>query len=174
MTESIVRVLRGLLTVLVVCTYMVAVFTLVWLTESGRLGDGLYGSLVMIIMAFPLSLVGSSLYGPLKNVIIGQKHTDPTYGWNYNYDWEYLLKGWPGVVTALLLAILLTRRRTRPVGRVMSWALTAAVTLTGVVITFDGWAPRQPYGWPFLVYGLVMAIGVIALHRSAPKGDVHR
>ncbi|OPG11143.1 hypothetical protein B1L11_21940 [Microbispora sp. GKU 823] len=154
---------------LTVCAYAAAVLTLTWLTQSGYLGDSMYGVLTMVLMAFPLSLVGTSLYGTLKDAIIGQKHDDPTYGWNYDYGWDYVLMAWPGIVTAIVLMVLLRRRRTRWIGRVFGWALAAAVTFTGVAITFDAWAPRRPYGWPFLVYGLVMVIGLIAAHRSAPN-----
>ncbi|MBE3014321.1 hypothetical protein IL992_34875 [Microbispora sp. NEAU-D428] len=139
------------------------------MTEEGYLGDAMYGVLTMVLMAFPLSLVGTSLYGVLKDAIVGQRHDDPTYGWNYNYAWDYVLMAWPGIVTAIVLMLLLRRRRTRSAGQVVGWALTAVVTLTGVLITFDEWAPRRPYGWPFLVYGLVMVIGLIASRRSAPK-----
>ncbi len=160
---------RGLPVALTVCAYAAAVLTLTWMTEEGYLGDAMYGVLAMVLVAFPLSLVGTSLYGVLKDAIVGQRHDDPAYGWNYDYAWDYVLMAWPGIVTAIALMLLLRRRRTRSAGQVVGWALTAVVTLTGVVITFDAWAPRRPYGWPFLVYGLVMVIGLIAVHRSAPK-----
>ncbi|GIH66309.1 hypothetical protein Msi02_71260 [Microbispora siamensis] len=159
---------------LTVCAYAAAVLTLTWMTEEGYLGDAMYGVLTMVLMAFPLSLVGTSLYGTLKDAIVGQRHDDPTYGWNYNYAWDYVLMAWPGIVMAIALMLLLRRRRTRSAGQVVGWALTVVVTLTGVLITFDGWAPRRPYGWPFLVYGLVMVIGLIAAHRSAPNTATNR
>ncbi|MEU6410936.1 hypothetical protein [Microbispora sp. NPDC046933] len=168
MIRVIARV-RGLPVALTVCAYAAAVLTLTWLTQAGYLGDAMYGVMTMILMAFPLSLVGTSLYGTLKDAVIGQKHDDPTYGWNYDYGWDYVLMAWPGIVTAVVLMLLLRGRRTRPMGRVAGWALTAVVALTGVLITFDGWTPRRPYGWPFLVYGLVMAIGLIAARKPAPK-----
>lgn len=168
MIRAIAQV-RGLPVALAVCAYAAAVLTLTWMTQGNHLGDPAYGVLTMLLMAFPLSLVGSSLHGTLKDAIIGQKHDDPTYGWNYDYAWDYVLMAWPGVVTACVLALLLTRRRTRAAGRVAGWALTGVVTLTGILITVDAWAPRRPYGWPFLVYGLVMAIGLISARRSAPK-----
>ncbi|WP_433351482.1 hypothetical protein ACQP25_00255 [Microtetraspora malaysiensis] len=146
--------------------------TLTWLTNDGRLGDAMYGVMAMILMAFPLSLVGSSLYGTLKDAIIGKQHDDPTYGWGYAYGWDYVLLAWPGIVTAIVLALLLMWRRTRSAGQVVGWVLAATVIVVGMATTFDGWAPRRPYGWPFLVYGLAMIIGLIALRRSALKGAV--
>ncbi|WP_204052171.1 hypothetical protein [Microbispora siamensis] len=172
MTDS--KSVSGLPVALTVCAYAAAVLTLTWMTEEGYLGDAMYGVLTMVLMAFPLSLVGTSLYGTLKDAIVGQRHDDPTYGWNYNYAWDYVLMAWPGIVMAIALMLLLRRRRTRSAGQVVGWALTVVVTLTGVLITFDGWAPRRPYGWPFLVYGLVMVIGLIAAHRSAPNTATNR
>ncbi|RCG21928.1 hypothetical protein DQ384_36285 [Sphaerisporangium album] len=171
MIRVIARV-RSLPTAMIVCAYAAAVLTLTWLTQDGYLGDAAYGVMAMILLAFPLSLVGTSLYGMLKDAIIGQKHDDPTYGWNYDYSWDYVLMAWPGIVTAVALALLLTQRRTRPAATTVGWGLTALVILVGVATTFDGWAPRRPYGWPFLVYGLIMVIGLIALRRSALRDAV--
>jgi hypothetical protein len=139
------------------------------MTEEGYLGDATYGVLTMALMAFPLSLAGTSLHGVLKDAIVDQRHDDPTYGWNYDYAWDYILMAWPGIVTAIALMLLLRRRLTRSAGQAVGWALTGVVALTGVLITLDAWTPRRPYGWPFLVYGLVMVIGLIATRRSAPK-----
>ncbi|MFC4062384.1 hypothetical protein ACFOWE_29135 [Planomonospora corallina] len=151
--------LRGLPVALVTCAYAAAVLTLTWLTQDGHLGDAMYGVLTMVVVAFPLSIVGDSVYG----AIIGQRHDDPAYGW------QYVEMGWPGIAMALSLLLLLTWRRTRLAGQVMGWALTTAILLVGAGMVF-GWAPRQPYGWPFIAYGLLMAIGMIAVHRSALKG----
>lgn len=168
----VIAQVRSLPTVLIVCGYAAAVLTLTWLTHDGYLGDAAFGVMAMILMAFPLSLVGGSLYGTLEDTIIGQSHDDPTYGWNYNYAWDYVLMAWPGIVTAGALALLLMWRRTRPVAMVIGWALSAVVVLVGVTTIFDEWGPRRPYGWPFLAYGLIMAIGLIAAPRAAPKEAV--
>ncbi|GAA3446945.1 hypothetical protein [Planomonospora venezuelensis] len=157
MIRAIARV-RGLPVALVACAYAAAVLTLTWLTQDGHLGDAMYGVLSMVVMAFPLSIVGDSVY----DAVIGRRHDDPSYGR------QYVEMGWPGIAMALVLVLLLTWRRTRLAGQVAGWALTAVVLLTGVGMVF-GWAPRRPYGWPFLVYGLIMAIGLIAVRRSAPK-----
>lgn len=119
--------LHGLPAALVVCTYAAAVLTLTWLTQDGQVSDGLYGSLCMLLLAFPLSLVGDSVY----DAIIGQRHDDLAYGW------EYVEMGWPGITTALVLVLLLMWRRTRLAGQVVGWALTAAVLLPGVAIVSD-------------------------------------
>ncbi|MET7463247.1 hypothetical protein [Nonomuraea sp. NPDC005501] len=143
------------------------------MTNDGHLGDAMYGVLAMVMMAFPLSLVGTSLNGTLKEAVYPKKLDDPTYGWDYPYGWDYVLMAWPGIITAIVLALLLTWRRTRSAGHVTGWILAAAVFVVGLITTFDGWAPRRPYGWPFLVYGLIMVIGAIAAARkSAPKEAV--
>ncbi|GIH94133.1 hypothetical protein Psi01_47630 [Planobispora siamensis] len=69
----------------------------------------------------------------------------------------------------MILTLLLAHRRTRPPGRVVGWGSTAAVLLVGVATISDGWAPRRLYGWPFLAYGLVMVIGLIAVRRPVRK-----
>ncbi|MEU9890939.1 hypothetical protein [Sphaerisporangium sp. NPDC051011] len=168
----VIAQVRSLPTALIVCGYAAAVLTLTWLTQDGYLGDAAYGVMAIDLMAFPLSLVGSSLNGTLKDAIIGQRHDDPTYGWNYDYAWDYALMAWPGIVTVVALALLLTRRRTRPAAMAIGWALSAVVVLVGVATISDGWGPRRPYGWPFLAYGLIMAIGLIAARRAAPKEAV--
>ncbi|GAA2315371.1 hypothetical protein GCM10010149_78960 [Nonomuraea roseoviolacea subsp. roseoviolacea] len=166
MIQAIAKV-RGLSKALVACSYGAAVLTLTWLTQDGHLGDAMFGVLAMMLMAFPLSLAGGSLYGTLQQLIYPTKHDDPTYGVNYPYAWDYVLMAWPGIVLAIVLAVLLAWRRTRTAGRVIGWFLAAAVIVTGVVTIFDDWGPRRPYGWPFLVYGLIMATGLIAVGRTA-------
>ncbi|MEV0197878.1 hypothetical protein [Nonomuraea sp. NPDC050691] len=166
MIEAIAKV-RGLSTALVACSYGAAVLTLTWLTQDGHVGDAMYGVMAMILMAFPLSLAGGSLYGTLQQLIYPKNHDDPTYGVDYPYAWDYVLMAWPGVVMAIVLASLLAWRRTRTAGRVMGWVLAAAVIVTGMGTIFDSWGPRRPYGLPYLVYGLIMIIGLIAVNRRS-------
>jgi uncharacterized membrane protein YhaH (DUF805 family) len=171
MIHAIAKV-RGLSTALVACSYGTAVLTLTWLTQDGHLGDAMYGVMCMIFMAFPLSLVGGSLYGTLQQLIYPKQHDDPTYGVDYPHGWDHVLMAWPGIVMAIVLAFLLAWRRTRTAGRVMGWFLAAAVIVMGVATTFDGWGPRRPYGWPFLVYGLIMITGLIAAGRPTMEKAV--
>ncbi|MEU1727964.1 hypothetical protein [Nonomuraea sp. NPDC005692] len=133
--------------------YAAAVLTLTWLTQDGRLGDGTYGDLAMVVMAFPLYLAAGPLNGALHAYAPGPPHA-----------WDLVLMAWPGIVLAILLASL----RGRAAGRVLGWLSAAAVTLVGVATTFDGWAPRRPYGWPFLVCGLIMIVGLMTARRPAP------
>ncbi|MEV4391712.1 hypothetical protein [Nonomuraea sp. NPDC049607] len=168
MVAAIARV-HGLSAALVPCAYGAAVLTLTWLTQDGNLGDVMYGDLAMIVMAFPLYLAAGPLNGTLLQAVRPRPYDDPAYGWDYPYSWDYVLMAWPGVVTAALLAVLLARRRTRTAGRVLGWLSAAAVTLVGVATTFDGWGPRRPFGWPFLVYGLAMIIGLMTARSPATK-----
>ncbi|MEV1239131.1 hypothetical protein ACIBO2_18760 [Nonomuraea sp. NPDC050022] len=161
---------HSLPTVLIAGAYTAAVLTLTWLTTGGYLGDRLYGSLFMAMIAFPLSLVASPLSEALKGAVLGPNDS-PAY-WEYSDDLEYALMSWPGIVTAVVLVLLLTRRSTRLVGLGAGWVLNAAVILAGVSTAYDQWAPRRPYGWPFLVFGLIMAIGLITAHLSAPREAV--
>ncbi|MCK2221283.1 hypothetical protein MF672_046895 [Actinomadura sp. ATCC 31491] len=173
MTQAIAKV-RGLPTATVACSYGAAVLTLTGLTQDGHLGDAMYGVMSMILMAFPLSLVGGSLYGTLQQLFYDKKHEDPTYGMDYPYGLDHFLMAWPGIVTAIVLAFLLAWRRTRAAGRVTGWFLAVAVIVVGVTTTFDGWGPRRPYGWPFLVYGLIMITGLAAVRRPAMDKTVTR
>ncbi|SEN23082.1 hypothetical protein [Nonomuraea pusilla] len=151
---------RGLPTALIVGAYAAAVLTLTWLTREGFLGDAAYGVMAMVIMALPLSLVGTSLYGTLEGAVTGQ---GPDYA---APGWQYVLMAWPGLVTAVILGLLLTWRRTRPAATAAGWALAGLVILMGAATTFDSWAPRRPYGWPFLIYGSIM---VVALRATRPR-----
>ncbi|MEW9548474.1 hypothetical protein [Nonomuraea sp. NPDC050783] len=171
MIQAIAKV-RGLPTALVACSYGAAVLTLTGLTRDGHLGDAMYGVVRMMLMAFPLSLAGGSLYGTLEQLIYKKKHDDPTYGMDYPYGLDHFLMAWPGIVMAIVLAFLLAWRRTRTAGHVMGWFLAAAVIVVGVTTTFDGWGPRRPYGWPFLVYGLIMITGLVAARGPAMKEAV--
>lgn len=152
MIAAIARV-QGLSAALAPGAYGAAVLTLTWLTQDGRLGDGLYGDLAMVVMAFPLYLAAGPLNGALRAHAPGPA-----------YVWDFVLMAWPGIVLAILLASL----RARVAGRALGWLAAAAVTLVGVATTFDGWAPRRPYGWPFLVCGLIMIVGLMTARRPAP------
>ncbi|MER6578094.1 hypothetical protein, partial [Nonomuraea sp. NPDC001023] len=102
--------------------YGAAVLTLTWLTQDGRLGDGRYGDLAMVVMAFPLYLAAGPLNGALRAHAPGPAHA-----------WDLVLMAWPGILLAVLLAAL----RARVAGRALGWLAAAAVTLVGVATTFD-------------------------------------
>ncbi|MEU8268919.1 hypothetical protein AB0B89_17335 [Sphaerisporangium sp. NPDC049002] len=132
---------------LIALPYALAVCTLTWLTIENHLGDQMYGAIVMTLIALPVSIIQIPINYWLREAV------------NVTYGWEYPVLAWPGVVTAIILAILLLRQHTT--GRILGWFLAGCIILTGLAITFDQWAPRHPYGWPFLVYGLVMIIGLL-------------
>ncbi|MBT2231656.1 hypothetical protein [Nonomuraea sp. NEAU-A123] len=161
MMRIISRTLR-LPAAVTVLSYMAAVCALTWLTVDNHLGDQLYGKLLMLLMAFPVSLATLPTDSWLRVTLIGEPAVDITF-------WDYFLLAWPGVVLAIILTLLLIRQRTRIAGQVLSRLLAGVVILAGLAITFDGWAPRRPYGWPLLVCGLGMVIGLLANRTDVPK-----
>ena len=143
-------------TMLVAGAYVAAIVTLTWLTVANCLGDQLFGIILEVMLAFPISLVGTSLRGWLADALMGEQYSDPTW------VSDYVLLSWPGIVMAAILTLLLIRNRTRAIGVAAGSILAAAVTIAGLSITFSEWAPRRPYGWPFLIYGLVLLIGLFS------------
>ncbi|MEV0974276.1 hypothetical protein [Microtetraspora glauca] len=161
----LIRRRHGLSAAITVLSYTAAVCTLTWLTIDNRLGDQLYGHLTMLLVAFPVSIVAFLAGSWLSHALIGEHGTAITYGW------DFFVLAWPGIVLAVILAILLFRRRAA--GRAIGWFLAGCVILAGLAIAFDQWAPRRPHGWPLLVCGLGMGIGLLMEHighRSATTG----
>jgi hypothetical protein len=155
----------GLATAMTVLSYALAVCTLTWLTVDNHLGDQLYGQLVMLLIAFPVSIAALLANSWLSKIAIGERTVDIKNGW------DYFLPAWSGILMAVILVVLLLRWPTA--GRVLGWFLAGFLILAGLGIAFDQWAPRRPYGWPFLVYGLVMIIGLLGSRtkdRSAVPG----
>ncbi|MGI5491346.1 hypothetical protein [Microtetraspora malaysiensis] len=61
---------RGLPVAVTVISYAAAVFTLTWLTIDNRLGDQLYGHLLMLLTAFPASVPGLLIDSWLYSAVI--------------------------------------------------------------------------------------------------------
>ena len=97
-------------TILVVGAYVAAIVTLTWLTVANYLGDQLFGIILAEILAFPISFAGTSLRGWLAEALMGEQYSDTTR------VSDYVLLGWPGIVMAAILTLLLMRNRTRAVG----------------------------------------------------------
>ncbi|MEV0616642.1 hypothetical protein AB0I81_25225 [Nonomuraea sp. NPDC050404] len=150
---------RGPVT-LTILSYVAAVVALTWATVGGQLGGYMYGWVLMMILAFPVSLLSLVLDGPLRHALIGEAAGDEVSGWSY------VVFAWPGLLMALVLAWRPSARLSRRVVRVASWVLAAAVLLSGIAISFDQWAPRRPYGWPFVLCGVGMAIGLLLARRA--------
>jgi hypothetical protein len=142
--------------------YVAAVAFLTWATINNHLGDQIYGRLVMSIMSFPISIIdwfaGDNLFAALR----GERHGVDTA------CWDYMPLSWPGVMTAIVLAILMTLSRTQRAGRIMGWLLTAEAVIAGVVIVIDQWVPRRPWGWPLIACGTAMAAGLLLSRRKRP------
>ncbi|GLX00428.1 hypothetical protein [Microtetraspora sp. NBRC 16547] len=112
----------------------------------------------MLLTAFPASVPGLLVDSWLYSALIDN---DVSLAGVVR---DYVLLAWPGAALAAFLAFLLVRRPAA--GRVLGLLLAGCVILTGVAITFDEWAPRRPYGWPFFLCGIVMLVGLFA-GRSA-------
>ncbi|WP_344473316.1 hypothetical protein [Nonomuraea monospora] len=137
---------------------MTAIAVLTWATINGHLGDYTYGWILMTVLTFPASLLNLLLDGPLRHALIGDASV-----------WSHAVFAWPGLLMALVLAWSLTSRRPRRVVHLASWALTAATLLSGIAITLDQWTPRRPYGWPFVLCGTGMAIGLLLTRRAEKR-----
>ncbi|SEG96189.1 hypothetical protein SAMN05444920_109305 [Nonomuraea solani] len=148
---------------LTITSYVAAVALLTWATINGQLGGYLYGWILMTVLAFPASLLNLLLDGPLRHALIGQTSGDEIS------PWSYLIFAWPGLLMALILAWSLTTHRPHRVTSIASWSLTTVAFLAGIVITFDQWAPRRPYGWPFVLCGTGMAIGLLLTRRAEKR-----
>ncbi|MFC5826073.1 hypothetical protein [Nonomuraea insulae] len=146
-----------------IISYVAAIALLTWATINGQLGGYLYGWILMTVLAFPASLLNLFLDGPLRHALIGEPSSDEIS------VWSYVILAWPGLLMALVLAWSLARHRTRRVAHIAGWALAAAVFLSGIVIAFDQWAPRRPYGWPFVLCGAGMAIGLLLTRRAESR-----
>ncbi|WP_148433804.1 hypothetical protein [Nonomuraea sp. PA05] len=145
---------------LTITSYVAAVALLTWATINGHLGGYMYGRILITVLTFPASLLNLLLDGPLRHALIGETTTDEISAWSY------VIFAWPGLLMALILAWCLTRHRPHRFTRIVSWTLTTAVLLSGIAITFDQWAPRRPYGWPFVLCGAGMAIGLLLTRRA--------
>ncbi|MFF4778653.1 hypothetical protein ACFY05_38100 [Microtetraspora fusca] len=154
---------RGRWAAVTVISYAAAVFTLTWLTIDNRLGDQLYGRLLMLLTAFPASVLGLLVDSWLYSAVVGDDASLAAI------VWDYVLLAWPGAALAVCLAFALVRRPAA--GRVLGLLLAGCVLLSGVAITFDQWAPRRPYGWPFFLCGLVMLAGLFAGRTRRGEGQ---
>ncbi|WP_433348958.1 hypothetical protein ACQP25_35280 [Microtetraspora malaysiensis] len=154
---------RGLPVAVTVISYAAAVFTLTWLTIDNRLGDQLYGHLLMLLTAFPASVPGLLIDSWLYSAVIDN---DAFFTAAVR---DFLLLAWPGAALAAFLSFLLVRRPAA--GRALGMLLTGCVILSGLAITFDEWPPRRPYGWPFFLCGLVMLVGLLADCRRRGEGQ---
>ncbi|MFJ2033198.1 hypothetical protein [Streptosporangium sp. NPDC087985] len=145
-----------------VTAYVAAVAFLTWTTINNHLGDQLYGRLLMIILSFPISIIdwftGDNLFAALRR----ERYDVDTTGW------DYMALSWPGGMTAIVVAILMTLSRTQRVGRMMGWLLTAEAVIAGVVIVIDQWGPRRSWGWPLIACGIAMAAGLLLSRRKRP------
>ncbi|WP_433259487.1 hypothetical protein ACQPYK_50410 (plasmid) [Streptosporangium sp. CA-135522] len=141
--------------------YLAAVAILTWETINNHLGDQIYGRLVMAVLSFPISLIdwfaGDAVFAVLRDA----SHSTTA-------GWEYVALGWPGVITAGALTVLMTLSRTQTFGRTFGWFLTVMTLASGLMIAFDAWAPRRPWGWPVVVCALIMAAGLMLSRRRSP------
>ncbi|MFC4534576.1 hypothetical protein [Sphaerisporangium dianthi] len=144
--------------------YLAAVGVLTWMTMEGRLGDSVYGWVLMLLMAFPLSIVTLLIEVLLDPVVEAQSYEVR----QIVYCVQLAL---PGVVLAVVLFVLVNSGY-RAAGRGFAWFCTACVLVSGLAIVFDNWEPRRPYGWPLLVCGVVMAAALLAGRRSAASRGV--
>lgn len=145
--------------------YLAAVGVLTWVTMEGLLGDSAYGFVLMLLMAFPVSIATLLVGLPLTPVVEAQSY-------DVRQVVYYVELAGPGVMLAVILFILLKGVRSRAVGRGLTWFATACVLVSGMAIVLDDWEPRRPYGWPLLVCGLGMAAGLITGRRGALTRDV--
>ncbi|MET8155944.1 hypothetical protein ABZT47_06195 [Sphaerisporangium sp. NPDC005289] len=144
--------------------YLAAVGVLTWVTMEGLLGDSAYGFVLMLLMAFPVSIATLLVEIALTPIVEAQSY-------EVRQVVYYLELALPGVMLAVILLMLLKSVRSRAVGRGLAWFAAACVLVSGVLIVLDDWEPRRLYGWPLLVCGLGMAAGLIAGRRVAlPRG----
>ncbi|WP_214408394.1 hypothetical protein [Sphaerisporangium fuscum] len=160
--DSSVRMSTQIAPAITVIAYGAAVVTITWATVSNFLGDQLYGILIMLILALPMSIVDWLVGDMVFNVLRGPADTA-------GVTWDFIALAWPGIAMTIVLAVLLTRRRRRP-GLVTGWLLTAATFLCGIAILVDSWSPRRPWGWPLVAYALIMAAGLIVSRRRETTG----
>ncbi|WP_424534375.1 hypothetical protein ACOZ38_29295 [Sphaerisporangium viridialbum] len=151
---SSVRVSTRIAPAVTVIAYGAAVVTVTWATVSNFLGDQIYGRLIMVILALPVSIVDWLVGDMVFNALRGGP-ADTSSG-----VLDFIALGWPGIAMAIILAILLMRHR-RWLGLVAGWLLTVATFICGAIILLDSWSPRRPWGWPLLAYALIMAVGLI-------------
>ncbi|MEU8266331.1 hypothetical protein AB0B89_04125 [Sphaerisporangium sp. NPDC049002] len=144
-----------------VIAYGAAVVTVTWATVGNLLGDQIYGRLLMVLLALPVSIVDWLVGDMVFNALRGGP-ADTSSG-----VVDFIALGWPGIAMMIVLAVLLTRGRRRP-GLVAGWLLTAATFICGAAILLDSWSPRRPWGWPLLAYALIMAGGLIVSRRREP------
>ncbi|MFB9251703.1 hypothetical protein ACFFWE_25960 [Sphaerisporangium melleum] len=135
---------------------------LTWMTMEGRLGDTVYGWLLMLLMAFPLSIVTLLIEIPLGPVVEAQSY-------EVRQVLYYVQLALPGVVLATLLLAMVGSASFRALGRGFAWLATACVLVSGLLVVLDKWEPRRPYGWPLLACGIGMAAGLFA-GRAAARG----
>ncbi|MFC7386326.1 hypothetical protein [Sphaerisporangium rhizosphaerae] len=133
---------------------------LTWMTMVGLLGDSLYGFVLMLLMAFPVSIATLLIGIPLTPIVEAQSY-------DVRQVVYYVQLALPGVMLAVILFMLLKSARNRVVGRGLTWFATACVLMSGALLVLDDWEPRRPYGWPLLVCGLGMAAGLLAGRRVA-------
>ncbi|NUW29861.1 hypothetical protein HTZ77_00215 [Nonomuraea sp. SMC257] len=143
-------------------SYAGAVSWLTWLIVSGPLSYGLKGSLTMLMMALPSSLLAMPSATWIEGTLAGG---------SFSPAWESVFLAAPGIAQAVALAAMLGQRLTRVPGLVIGWLLTVDVAFCGWTIAYDEWAPRGPYGWLILVCGAGMAAGLVAARFTAGRED---
>ncbi|MFB9962404.1 hypothetical protein ACFFOP_07415 [Sinosporangium siamense] len=154
----------NVLACVVALAYATATGVVSWMMTfgGGHFTDVVYGSLLSILLAFPLSLVNLVVYPWAAGALPGEA-------------WNVLLNAWPGLVQAAVVGRLLWR----PSGRPRLWAGMGAavfVTFLTLVSAWDllagQWPPHRPYGWSVLVCGMlqVAALAILVTRLIARGG----
>jgi uncharacterized membrane protein YhaH (DUF805 family) len=150
---------------IIVGSYAAAVAFLTWATLTGRLGDYLYGWILMVVLAVPASLITLIFDAPLSHALIGERAHDMISAG------DYAILALPGIIMTTLLTCGLTVRRLGTGARLAAWILALVVALSGIAITFDQWAPRRPFGWPLMLCGAGMAAGLLLSRRTRQETE---
>ncbi|MEV5553241.1 hypothetical protein AB0L44_06250 [Nonomuraea wenchangensis] len=153
---------------LIAAVFAASVIALTALTATGKLGDGIYGTILMDIITLPISIITTIISLLLEQIDADLLANTAAAG-------VALLM--PGLLEVVLLWWVLHRGRRSAAGAkfglTLSWLTASLVTLSGIAVLTDSWAPRRPYGLPFAL-GLLQAGLLITLRHKHSSSDLEQ